>query len=241
MIRTAVVVACTWLAAMSSALAANLFGIAADSGNVYQINTANPSGAVFKFSLGAGKDFAGLAYSTKRRTFFAFSRAQNRLYEFNKSGAILSTVTVSVQMSLSNRGVAFDNLGTLFMIGAGNRLYKVSLTNGVATLQFQTTGATTTIESLAPLDNGAFLAVGGNNRVLVLDRSSRILTSIATLSTGDLDSMTGTIGGWIYMTESSATNSRLHAYNPFTRAYANLGLTGLVHLSSLEELPSNAK
>lgn len=53
--------------------------------------------------------------------------------------------------------------------------------------------------------------------------------------------MTGTIGGWIFMSESNATNSRLHAYNPFTRVYANKGLTGIQHLSSLEELPSNAK
>lgn len=229
-----------WIAATATGFAAKLVGISADTGNVYLIDTASPGSPVLKFTLGAGKDFAGLAYSPVRRTYFAYSRFENKIYEFNTAGRILSTVSPNIAFPKTNRGIVFDQLGNLYMLGFNNNVYQVNPTTGTTTFRFQATGPTSEVESLAPLDNHAFLAVGVRSQILVVTRSTGQMTSIASLPVGDLDSMTGTIGGWIYMSESGS-NSQLHAYNPFTQTYQSLGWANISHLSSLEESWPNAK
>lgn len=240
MIKVAILALFSWLAATTGSYAAKLFGVSADTGNVYQIDTANPGSPILKFTLGAGKDFAGLAFSPVRRTYFAYSRFENKVYEFNKAGTILKTITLNIAFPKTNRGIVFDAQGRMYMLGLNNNVYLVNLTTGATTLKFQATGPTGEVESLAPLDNLAFLAVGVRSQILVITRGTGQMTNITTLPVGDLDSMTGTIGGWIYMSESGS-NSLLHAYNPFTQTYQSLGWANISHLSSLEELAPNAK
>ncbi|MEK7265645.1 MAG: hypothetical protein AAB227_06055 [Pseudomonadota bacterium] len=230
-------------AATTGSYAAKLLGVSADTGNVYQIDTANAGSPVLKFSLGAGKDFAGLAFSPVRRTYFAYSRLENKVYEFNKAGAILGIISVDRALTQGfggPRGIAFDAQGRLYVVGFNNDVYILNISTGKTTLKFRATGPTSELESLAPLDNLAFLAIGVRSQVLVVTRGTGQMTSIASLPVGDLDSMTGTIGGWIYMSESGS-NSFLHAYNPFTQSYQSLGWANISHLSSLEELAPNAK
>lgn len=239
----AMIVLFSWLAATTGSHAAKLLGVSADTGNVYQIDTTNPGSPVLKFTLGAGKDFAGLAFSPVRRTYFTYSRSENKIYEFNKAGTILKVITLDRPLTPGfggPRGITVDQQGRLYVVGFNNNVYLVNITTGKTTFKFQATGPTSEVESLAPLDNHAFLAVGVRSQILVITRGTGQMTSIATLPAGDLDSMTGTIGGWIYMSESGS-NSLLHAYNPFTRTYQSLGWANISHLSSLEELAPNAK
>lgn len=235
--------ACCWVLTTVSGLAAQLLGVSATTGDVYRIDTEAPGSPTKLFSLGAGKDFAGLTFSPTRKTFFAFSRGENKIYEFNKSGAILSVTTpdrVLTPTPGSPRGIVADNRGQYFVVGPENRVYQLGLARGKTTFRFQAVGSTSQLESIAPLDNFAFLAVGVRSQVFLLDRTSGELTRLATLAVGDLDAMTGLIGGTIYMTESGS-DSQLHAYNPFTQTFQNLGWTNIPHLSSIEEFPSNAK
>lgn len=243
MVKVAILALFSWLAATTGSYAAKLLGISADTGNVYQIDTANPGNPVLKFTLGAGKDIAGLAFSPTRRTYFAYSRFENKVYEFNKAGTILGTISVDRALTQGfggPRGITFDAQGRLYVVGFNNDVYQLNLTTGKTTLKFRATGPTSEVESLAPLDNLAFLAVGVRSQILAITRGTGVMASIAALPAGDLDSMTGTIGGWIYMSESGS-NSLLHAYNPFTQTYQSLGWANISHLSSLEELAPNAK
>jgi DNA-binding beta-propeller fold protein YncE len=241
--RFIVFVLITLLAATNQGYAARLLGVSADTGNVYEINTSTPGSPIFKFSLGAGKDIAGLAYSQTRRTYFAYSRAENKIYEFNTAGTILGTITPDRVLSPSGtspRGIAFDPTGKLYVVGANNNVYQLNLATGQTYFRFKAMGSTSQVESLATLDNQAFYAVGVRSQVFSVNRFTGQLTNLATLAVGDLDAMTGTIGGTLFMSESGP-DSQLHAYSPLTRTYQSLGWTGISHLSSLEELWPNAK
>lgn len=232
-----------FLASTCPSLAARLLGVSADTGNVYEINTSNPGSPILKFSLGAGKDIAGLAYSQSRRTYFAYSRAENKIYEFTLGGSILNVITPNRVLSpngASPRGIAFDPLGRLLAVGPNNNVYQVNLANGQTYFRFKANGSTSQLESLSTLDNLAFFAVGVRSQIFSVNRFTGQMTTLATLAVGDLDSMTGLIGGWLYMSESGS-NSMLHAYNPLTRTYTGLGWANISHLSSLEELWPNAR
>jgi hypothetical protein len=219
------------------ASAATLYGIAAFTGDVYRIDTDNPSIPVLEFSLGSGKDFAGLTYSEQRKTYFAYSRAQNKIYEFNQCGNIIRIITVDRPLTSGfggPRGIAFDAAGNLLVVGFDNDVYRVDLLTGATTFLFRAVGPTSQVESIAGLDTEALLAVGTPSQLFILDRTNGQLSTVEMLPAGDLDAMTGTIGGTVFMAESGST-SQLHAYNPFTQTYAALGWVNIPHLSSLEE------
>jgi hypothetical protein len=178
-----------------------------------------------------------------RKTFFTFSRAENKIYEFNRSGRVLKVLTLDRALTPGfggPRGIMFDVQGRLYVVGYNNDVFEVSLTNGKTTLRFRAAGATSEVESIAPLDNNTFLGVGVRSQLLLITRGTGVTANFASLPAGDLDSMTGITGGWIYMSESGS-DSQLHGYNPFTQTYQNLGWTGIPHLSSLEEFWWDAK
>lgn len=231
------------LSAMTSAYAANLIGIAAATGDVYKINTSSPQTPQLIFSLGAGRDFAGLTFSPVSRTFFAYSRAENKIYEFNKSGTVLNVLTLDRALTPGfggPRGITMDQQGRLYVVGFNNDVYNVNLVTGKTSLKFRASGATSEVEGLAMLDDQAFLGIGVRSQVLLITRGTGLTRTIATLPAGDLDAMTNTIEGWIYLSESGS-GSQLHAFNPFTQTYQSLGWANIPHLSSLEQLPWNAK
>lgn len=230
----------------SASHAATLMGVAGQSGNVYKIDTDAPQTPELLFSLGAQKDFAGLAFSPLSRTFFVFSRAENKFYQFRKNGKVLRTIQLDRVLTGGfgvggPRGVTFDAQGRLYVLGYENKLYRVNLLTGKTQLLLQTSGATNEVEGLATLDDEAFLGVGVRSQVVLISRKTGETASIARLGVGDLDAMTNTIGGWIYMSESGPGNSLLHAYNPFTQTYKPLGWSNISELSSLEAFPANAR
>ena len=224
----------TWLCAVTNALAAKIYAISADTGNVYLLDTSDLSNPQLQFSLGAGLDFAGLAYSRERGTYFAFGRLENKFYEFDTAGNILNIITPDQTLvnGPTPRGITFDSEGRLFAVGFQNNIYEVNLKTGETTLQFQATGPTNQIEAIAALDNEAFLAVGVRSQVFLLDRNTGQLTNILSAGVPDLDAMTGTIGGWIYMADS---NRNFHAFNPFTRQFQNLSPVPVPVMNGLVE------
>jgi DNA-binding beta-propeller fold protein YncE len=213
-----------------------LLAISAGSGDVYVIDTTDITNPIFDFSLGAGKDFAGLAYSELRKTYFAYSRGENQLYEFNRSGVILNVIALdrTVVVGPGPRGIAFDYDGRFFMVGFDNILYEVNPDTGQTTQEFQVTGPTLEVEAIAPLDSEAFLAVGVRSQLFLLNRNTGALMNIFDAPVSDLDAMTGTIGGTIYMSDSGA--SSLFAYNPLTQQFDNFGSLSIPDLNGLVEV-----
>jgi hypothetical protein len=243
--RRCLEVAGLWLASLTCASAAQLIGIGAVSGDVYRIDTDSAAAPVRLFSLGANRDIAGIAYHQGKRTYFAYSRRENRVDEFDLSGRVLSTRVIDRSLlkegSSAPRGLVIDAQGRLHVVGSSNEVFQVDLETGRTAFEFRAEGLTSEIESLAPLDNEAFYAVGVRSQVFTLDRRTGQLSHVSTLPVGDLDSLTGSIGGWLFMSESGSGNSRLHAYHPVTRTFRTLGAANIEHLSSLEELWADAK
>jgi outer membrane protein assembly factor BamB len=220
------------------ALAANLFGIGADTGDVYLIDTADITSPTIEFSLGSGRDFAGLAYSPVRSTYFAFSRGESQLYEFNRSGVILNVIALDQMIVIGPgpRGIAFDRQGRLFIVGFNNILYEINPDTGESAEQFQASGPTVEIEGLARLDNRALLAVGVSSQVFLLNRDTGDLTNIFDAPVSDLDAMTGTIGGTIYLARSGVGSSGFFAFNPFTQQFDDIGTINISELNGLVEV-----
>lgn len=216
-----------------------LFCISADTGDVFLIDLDDISNPSFAFSLGAGKDFAGLTFSPIRDSYFSYSRAENRLYEFNRSGNLLNSIVLdrTLVVGAGPRGMTVDEDGVLFMIGENNILYEVDPDSGVTVDVFQAVGPTSEIEAIAFLDRKAFLAVGVTSQLFLLDRVSGVLTNIYDAPVGDLDSMTGTVAGTVYMTESGPSGRALYAYNPLTKGFTNYGnIGGISNMNGLVEV-----
>lgn len=214
-----------------------LYGIGAFSGDVYLIDPLDVTNPVFQFSLGGGRDFAGLSYSRQRSTYFAFERDEDKLYEFDSSGTILNIVAVNQPLVPGSgpRGITFDRRGRLYLVGTGNVIYEVDPDTGVATETFEATGPTSEIEGLATLDNKGFIAVGVSSQIFLLDRDTGELTNFFDAPVADLDAMTRTVGGTIYMSQAGSTGRALYSYNPFTEVFSDLGNPGFANINGLVE------